>query len=46
MTMLGLDKDVKPQEIARHVVKGRQMPTPDEFYYGKTEVRYNIQNAS
>lgn len=41
-----LDKDFKPQEIARRAVKGRQMPTPDKFYYGKTEVRYNSQNAS
>lgn len=46
MTMLGLDKDVKPQEIARRAVKGRQMPTPDKFYYGKIEIRYNSQNAS
>ena len=40
-----LDKDFKQQEIARRAVKGRQMPTPDKFYYGKTEVRYNSQNA-
>lgn len=40
-----LDKDFKPQEITRRAVKGRQMPTPDKFYYGKTEVCYNSQNA-
>lgn len=40
-----LDKDFKQQEITRRAVKGRQMPTPDKFYYGKTEVRYNSQNA-
>lgn len=40
-----LDKDFKLQEITRRAVKGRQMPTPDKFYYGKTEVRYNSQNA-
>lgn len=41
-----LNKDFKSQEIARRAVKGRQMPTPDKFYYGKTEIRYNSQNAS
>ena len=40
-----LNKNFKPEEIARRAVKGREMPTPDKFYYGKTEVRYNSQNA-
>ena len=40
-----LDKDFKEQEIARRAIKGRQMPTPEKLYWGKTEVRYNKMNA-
>lgn len=41
-----LDKDFKPAEIARRAVKGREMPTPDTFMYGKTKIFYNSQNVS
>lgn len=41
-----LDKDFKPKEIARRAVKGREMPTPDTFMYGKTKIFYNSQNVS
>lgn len=41
-----LDKNFKPQEIARRAVKGREMPTPDSFMYGKTKIYYNAQNAN
>lgn len=40
-----LDKNFKEQEIARRAIKGRQMPTPEKLYWGKTEVRYNKMNV-
>lgn len=45
-TLPDLDKDFKDQEIARRAVKGREMPTPEKLYWGKTEVRYNKLNVN
>lgn len=40
-----LDKDFSKAEIARRAVKGRQMPTPESFLYGKTKIYYNKMNV-